>query len=144
MNAKLLPLGVLAAADGETIEGITHFQKLVFLAQRERDGGSPYTFRPRDYGPFSKELYADIDKLERTGFVDCKEVTTDLGITKQVYELTEKGERAVDRSDAGEFPIDASQLEDLLEVYGDMSLWDLLEYVYETYSGTTRNSELSI
>lgn len=144
MNSKLLPLGLLAAADGETIEGITRFQKLVFLAQREREGRGAYSFRPRDYGPFSKELYADLDKLVANGFVDREEVTTDFGNTKKVYELTDKGRRAVEEFETEEFPVSVDSLEDISSEYGGSNLWDLLEYVYESYPRMTRNSELSL
>lgn len=144
MNSKLLPLGLLAAADGETIEGITRFQKLVFLAQKEREGRDAYSFRPRDYGPFSKELYADLDKLVVNGFVDCEEVTTDFGNTKKVYQLTDKGRRAVENSETAEFPVGVDKLESVSDEYGGTDLWNLLEYVYESYPRTTRNSELSL
>jgi DNA-binding PadR family transcriptional regulator len=144
MNSKLLPLGLLAATDGETIEGITRFQKLVFLAQEEQDGRDPYTFRARDYGPFSKELYADLDRLVAKGFLSCEEVTTEFGNTKKVYELNDKGRRAVENSDTADFPVDPAELEEVGQQYGDRDFWDLLEYVYESYPRTTRNSELSL
>jgi uncharacterized protein YwgA len=144
MNSKLLPLGLLKAADEETIEGITRFQKLVFLAQREQDGATPYTFRPRDYGPFSKELYADLDKLTDAGFISSKKVMTDFGNTKKVYELEEKGRQAIDNSESEDFPIEITQLEEVEDQYGEKDLWNLLEYVYESYPRTTRNSELSL
>ncbi|MFB6177024.1 MAG: PadR family transcriptional regulator, partial [Halobaculum sp.] len=78
MNSKLLPLGLLAAADEETIEGITRFQKLVFLAQREQSVESLYDFEAADYGPFSKELYDDLDKLVAKDFLSRKKEQTQL------------------------------------------------------------------
>lgn len=146
MIRKLLPLAILEAAGDGKIEGITRFQKLVFLAQREQDGEQPYDFEPKDYGPFSKDLYDDLDLLVTNGFVDRSKEQTELGNEKQVYELTEKGRRAVERArkEDEEFPINVTGAEQVLSEYGDMSLWKLLEYVYETYPSLARNSELSI
>lgn len=146
MITKLLPLAILRAAPDETVEGITRFQKLVFLAQNEHEGATPYDFEPADYGPFSRELYDDLDLLDARGFVDCRVEETKLGNEKQVYELTDKGRRAVERArEEGEgFPIDDDGITETLSEYGDMSLWELLEYVYDEYPSLARNSELSI
>lgn len=144
VNPKLLPLGVLYATEDGQLEGITRFQKLVFLAQRERDGEEPYEFRADDYGPFSQELYDDIDRLVDAGFVDYDERETDMGNTVQVYTLTDKGERAVRRSDDSKFPVPIAELSALGEEFGAVDLWDLLEYVYTSYPRTARNSELSL
>jgi uncharacterized protein YwgA len=144
VNDKLLPLGVLYTADEQTLEGITRFQKLAFLAQRERDGAAPYDFRADNYGPFAPELYDDIDRLVDAGFVDYHEGETQMGNTKQVYELTDKGKRAVENSDPEEFPVETTELESLNEDFSDDSLWDVLEYVYTEYPRMARNSELSL
>jgi len=62
------------AGDGEPIEGRTRLQKLVFLMQKrlEEAGEDPlqsddYEFIPYDYGPFSKELYDDLDETIARG-----------------------------------------------------------------------------
>lgn len=144
MNDQLLPLAVLEAAEDGELEGITRFQKLVFLAQREQDGKEPYEFRPDDYGPFSPELYDDIDKLVAADLIEYEEVETDFGNQKQVYTLTEAGERAIENSDESDFPISTEQLERLGEEFEGVDLWDLLEYVYTEYPRTARNSELSL
>jgi uncharacterized protein YwgA len=51
-----------------------------------------YTFEPYDYGPFSRELYRDLDVLDREGFIRRNEVA---GSNRQIFELTSKGEQAV-------------------------------------------------
>lgn len=144
VNDKLLPLGILYATEGEELEGITRFQKLVFLAQRERDGAAPYDFRADNYGPFAPDLYDDIDRLVDAGFVDYHEDETQMGNTKQVYKLKNKGKRAVERSNPEDFPVDTSDLNSLNEEFSDRSLWDVLEYVYTEYPRMARNSELSL
>lgn len=144
MNEQLLPLAALAVAADGKLEGITRFQKLVFLAQRERDGAEPYEFRADDYGPFSPDLYDDIDRLVAADLIDYDERTTDIGNTKQVYSLTEKGRRAVENSDTSEFPVSETELTALGNEFEHVDLWDLLEYVYTEYPRMARNSELSL
>lgn len=144
MDEQLLPLAALAVAEDGEMEGITRFQKLVFLAQRERDGAAPYHFRADDYGPFSPDLYDDIDQLVAADLIEYDEYETDFGNKKQVYTLTDKGRRAIENSDKSDFPVSTEQLERLSEEFGDLDLWDLLEYVYTEYPRMARNSELSL
>jgi uncharacterized protein YwgA len=51
-NQSLLPLALLYADGQRKIEGITRFQKLVFLAQEETDIEEKFEFTPDNYGPF--------------------------------------------------------------------------------------------
>jgi len=144
MDEQLLPLAALAVAEDGEVEGITRFQKLVFLAQRERDGAAPYDFQADDYGPFSPDLYDDIDQLVADDLIEYDECETDFGNKKQVYTLTDKGRRAIENSDRSDFPVSTEQLERLGEEFGDLDLWDLLEYVYTEYPRMARTSELSL
>lgn len=144
MNNKLLPLAVLHATDDGTLDGITRFQKLVFLAQREREGANPYEFRADNYGPFSPDLYDDIDRLEEADFVESHDEETSMGNIKNVYSLTEKGRKAVENSLEEDFPISADEVESLTDEHEDTDLFDLLEYVYTEYPQMARNSELSL
>ncbi len=144
MNEQLLPLAVLDTVEDGRLEGITRFQKLVFLAQREREGAAPYDFRADNYGPFSPDLYDDIDRLDAAGLIDYDESETDFGNTAQVYTLTETGERALENTDSDEFPVAEDELRELGDEFADVDLWDLLEYVYTEYPRMARNSELSL
>ena len=147
MNKKLLPLAILELADEDTVEGITRFQKLVFLSQREELDEDFYEFVPGSYGPFSKSLYDDIDKLVERGFIDeDKEPSagSDDG-DKQVYSLGSKGRSALMRAEnMGNTPFSMSDLEDLVDEYDDMGLWELLEYVYAEFPEMAENSNLHI
>ncbi|MEZ3145188.1 PadR family transcriptional regulator [Halobaculum sp. MBLA0143] len=144
MNEQLLPLAMLDIAEDGRLEGITRFQKLVFLAQREREGASPYDFRADDYGPFSPDLYDDIDRLVDGDLIDYDEEETEFGNKVQVYTLTDMGRRAVENSDEMDFPVPEGELEELGDDFEDVDLWDLLEYVYTEYPRMARNSELSL
>lgn len=144
MNRALLPLTTARhATDGE-IDGITRFQKLVFLAQRECDGASPYGFDADDFGPFSQALYDDLYRLTDASLLDQTDVETEFGNTYTVYAITDKGERAVDKYDDDAFPVAEADIRCLHERFHDVGLWDLLEYVYTEYPRMARNSDLSL
>jgi DNA-binding PadR family transcriptional regulator len=147
MNTKLLPLALLEANETEPIEGITRFMKLVFLAQQETLQEEFYEYEAGQYGPYSKSLYDDIDRLESRGFIERTDrETTDDKDDEQVYALTEKGKRTLkqarNRSDA--FPAVLEDLNDVKSRYNSMDLWELLEYVYGEYPEMARNSVLDI
>ncbi|WP_276280882.1 type II toxin-antitoxin system antitoxin SocA domain-containing protein [Halorussus caseinilyticus] len=147
MNKKLLPLSLLRAADETAIEGITRFQKLVFLAQREELDEELYPFKAGKYGPFSKTLYDDIDRLVEEGFItqSSRETSSSSENEKQVYMLQTDGEAAVENGVTGENErLSPKQFEDFVEEYNDRELWDLLEYVYEEYPRMAENSKLDI
>lgn len=146
MNTKLLPLALLEANDEEPIEGITRFMKLVFLAQEETSLGEVYEYRPGQYGPYSKHLYDDIDRLEAKGFIERTNRETDGDKNdEQVYTLTEKGERALRHArEQPEVPEPVGDLGSLKENYNSMDLWELLEYVYGEYPEMAKNSVLDI
>ena len=71
-----------------------HVQKLFFLIDRklaDTAGGTYFDFEPYDYGPFDKNVYANLDELSDAGLV---QITGD-GRYRS-YSLTEAGrERGV-------------------------------------------------
>jgi len=146
MEDDTLPLAVLAVSENQAVSGITRFQKLVFLAQEELDRPlESYEFDSHKYGPFSKELYDDIDDLVEKGLATVKKESTNLGEDKQVYRLTEEGEtRLKNQIVRGEFGVDVGELSDTVRDYDDMGLWPLLKYVYREYPEMAENSTLNI
>ncbi|WIV67530.1 PadR family transcriptional regulator [Natrialbaceae archaeon AArc-T1-2] len=147
MNSKLLPLALLEVNDEEPIEGITRFMKLVFLAQEERLGRDIYEYVPGQYGPFSKELYDDLDKLERKEFVERVDEPTIKENDRQVYQITDKGRRTLRQAREipdNDFPEAVESISELKDSYNSMDLWDLLEYVYAEYPHMAENSVLDI
>ena len=142
MHRKLLPLALMHAKDGEPIEGRTRLQKMVFLLQKELEhreqfvGIVPtYEFIPYDYGPFSRDLYDDLDAMIDQQFVDDAEESLQSGKVKYIYEIEDNGQELVES--------EAKSLEDVHEVlnvaheikreYNDMLLSDLIEFVYSEY-----------
>lgn len=102
MEQEELVLAALAAAKGDAHTPV-QVQKLLFLIDENigKDlGGRFFDFQPYDYGPFDKQVYAVIDKLEDRGQAEVIHG----GWARRRYRLTEEGQ---------------SRGEDILEELGD-------------------------
>ena len=65
-------LKIIAAANGEPVSPV-QLQKVAFLVAQKFSDALPsdyYEFVPYDYGPFSSEIYRDVEELARRGFVE--------------------------------------------------------------------------
>lgn len=148
-NPTLLPLLLLDAEEGSPVEGITRMQKLVFLTQREESGSElgEYEFVPDDYGPFSKDLYDDLYRLVRNGYVERRYDDTPAGNEKQIYELTEKGEMYLDVLRSGE-EFEEEGVKDTIErvkrEHNDVPLLKLLKTIYNEHPDMAVNSKLDL
>ena len=148
MHRKLLPLALMYAGDGEPIEGRTRLQKLVFLMQKrlEEAGEDPlqtddYEFIPYDYGPFSKELYDDLDEIMARNMVEGREENLDEDKVKYDYKIQEDGEQWVRDQLAKEEAQRVLRLaEEIKDEYGDVYLSDLIDEVYSRYPKYAENS----
>ncbi|RLM83530.1 hypothetical protein D3D02_17820 [Halobellus sp. Atlit-38R] len=139
---KLIPLALLEAS-GRDLQGKTRLQKLAFLLDEEELGDQfdAYSFRKYDYGPFSKQLLEDIESLERKGIVDIQESRTLGGNKRYDYELTAMGENVIEEL------LQMGDVEEVFEAaqrvvaeYGEMSLRELIEHVYDAYPEYEENS----
>jgi uncharacterized protein YwgA len=146
MHRKMLPLALMYAGNEEGIEGRTRLQKLIFLMQQESEGeiseslNEDYEFVPYDYGPFSKEVYQDLDSMSGELVRTKKERTAD-GNTKYSYRLTEEGQKFVEDNltkREGEQIMDWAKA--LRNQYEDVYLSDLIEEVYSKYPQFAKNS----
>lgn len=141
MHRKLLPLALMYADDQEPVEGRTRLQKMVFLLQQElvecdrMAEGLEYEFIPYDYGPFSKELYDDLDTMIDEDLVDDTEEPLSSGEVKYVYEIEDEGEEVVDSqyADEEEGAEILALAQEIKERYNDVLLSDLIEQVYSEY-----------
>lgn len=134
-DRELLPLLLLDSGRGDAIRGRTRMQKLVFLLQEELEGDNPgsYRYEPYDYGPFSKDLYFDIDELVERDVI--KEEKTEFDEDKVVYEYR-LGLRAEEYLTRWSSDLKASLREKASEIksdFNDLDLQKLLEYVYEEH-----------
>jgi uncharacterized protein YwgA len=158
-------------ANAEPIQGTTRLQKLLFLLESEgglkANTGPDFNFTAYKFGPVSKDLYDDLEKLENLGLLEADTVAeaseaeadeTNLAFddlmgsdeegAKEIFEekkfkLTQQGidwlKRHVDVDK------DLSVLETVRKVkgkYGALSLQDLLRYVYTRYPAMTTASEI--
>jgi uncharacterized protein YwgA len=167
-------LMMLLAAPGvrgkasEPIQGTTRLQKLLFLMEHEAKlkptVGSDFDFTPWKFGPVSKELYDDLDKLENLGLLESEPVSepskTELdeygfsfddlmgeeesqsrdSFEEKRYGLSEKGLKWV--RERGLHSETFEKIRKIKEKYGALSLQDLLHYVYTKFPDMTTASEI--
>ncbi len=89
---QTLPLILTLANNGQSVEGRTRFQKMIFLLiERAPFLKDAYDFAPHDYGPFAPELQSDIDDLIKENFLKGSYKTIEEGKIKYEYTITNKG-----------------------------------------------------
>lgn len=140
-NGKLLALTVVNAFPESRLTGQTRFQKCVYFVQKEEIGTTVYDYTVEDYGPFSQELYADVQKLVACDFLNAIEETTQLGNTRTVYAMTDKGNRAIKNSPTSAFPYTEQTVQENIDKHKDKTVWDILDYLSNEYPRTMRNTE---
>ena len=76
---------------GEAIQGTTRLQKLLFLLEHEGkllpDSGEGFEFTAWKFGPVSKELYDDLEKLENLGLLESEGVAMSSATELDEYDL---------------------------------------------------------
>jgi len=171
-NLLLLMLGVAKRFEcvSEGVNGITRLQKLLFLLENEGQieeirGG--YHFQAYKAGPYSPNLYDDLEFLENLGYIKSEvsgtateEEAADMDFsfeelmedneakTADVYDekrfsLTQSGHdkiKALLKKD--EFEPLVQGIRRIKSKYGSYSLDDLLYYVYTKYPEMTTESEI--
>jgi uncharacterized protein len=93
MNKEELVLAALAPGKGALHKPV-QVQKLLFLIDREIAnilGGPFFDFKPYDYGPFDKDVYAVLEALADQGYVDIVPENT-----WRSYKLTSMGQAFAD------------------------------------------------
>jgi hypothetical protein len=165
----------------EPIRGRTRITKLMFLFVQEyykrfdfdkKIHESPEKlFVPYKYGPFSEELFSNLEFFENIDFIsgepdargdvplaeieemeefdegllleNLPSARSDREYQEDVFRLTKKGENYAQQlyDDLSERQKDA--LRDLKTKYGSISLFSLLQYVYKLYPKYTTESEIT-
>src|SRR5258708_27375700 len=79
MLMMLLAAPGVRGKEGEPIQGTTRLQKLLFLMEHEAKlkptKGSDFDFTAWKFGPVSRELYDDLEKLENLGLLESEPVS---------------------------------------------------------------------
>lgn len=156
---------------GESIEGITRLQKLMFLLQQglgpkkleKKIAKQECKFEPYKMGPYAKSLQGDIDELLSVGLIraerlrylitddgDAKERAIELDEGRETrkvveslkYRLTDNGMRAGKELWENIDEKSREGLEKFKRFFGSLSLRQLLIYVYEKYPRMTGESEI--
>ncbi len=140
------------------IWGSTRLIKLLFLIGKEAKLpskiGDYYSYAPYTYGPFTAQVYKDIEYLSRYELVQKLKPSGSVGIHENklerneidaVYILTEKGTKltgALLRFAQKKEPDLLKALIRIRDRYARLPLRRLLQYVYKTYPEYTRESQI--
>src|SRR5262249_539444 len=116
---------------------VTALMKYAFLFHME--GASRrrfYRFVPYHYGPFAKELYCDLEKLQQDGFVSFNNGEED----KTKIILTDPAKAA---AALAELPEDLQEdVATIIDRYGDLDHRTLLQTVYRKYPAYAKKSKI--
>jgi uncharacterized phage-associated protein len=154
--------------EGEPVQGTTRLQKLLFLMEHEANlkatKGKDFDFEAWRFGPVSKELYDDLEKLENLGLLQSEPVSQpseaeldEYGLSfddlmgedeaqsrdsfeEKKYRLTAEGLQWVREHELHTETF--SKIRKIKEKYGALSLQDLLHYVYTKFPRYTTASEI--
>jgi len=110
---------------------MTELMKYLFLLQKEYNINLAYNFEPYKYGPFTPQLYKDLEELK--GKIEVKKVKDDIDRSL----ITSKELPQVNQDIA-------NAANDLINRFGNKDLKELLSYVYKKYPEYTVKSELNL
>jgi uncharacterized protein YwgA len=117
-------------------------QKALFLLSRKTPTAvlgdeAKYDFKPYDYGPFSAEIYNDVDELEAGGWVS---VTRPPWLRYKLYAATEGGLLEAEKR-AQEMPSQLVEfLRRLVQYTQSLTFNQLVSSVYEEFPEMKANS----
>lgn len=141
MNRHDVVLAVLACAeDGHTYSPV-QIQKALFILSEEAsdifDADSKFNFQAYDYGPFDKDVYAELEALSREELV---EIGVNPQLTRKTYAVSPEGRRIADALNAG---LSEDQIKFMTKVSSfvrRLSFSDLVSAIYEAYPDMKENS----
>jgi len=127
------------------IKGKVRLQKEIFLAQKaliDKKIKRLYGFMPYHLGPFSRQIYRDIDWLEQKGLVEVKSYPIDDQGVYREFKLTSEGKREVERLLQDREMRDVYEIvKRLKEQYDNMPLVRLVEFTHRAFPEYKRNYE---
>lgn len=136
-----LTLLLLYFDNATPINGMTKFEKLVFLSQKEvlekwkELESSKFEFGPDRFGPLTTELYDELDFLKSVQMIDSSDNNN--------FKITDKGQRFVQNKVFARVPEHVRKAIEAIKIkHGKESLDDLLKYVYTNYPEYIVKSEI--
>lgn len=126
------------------IDGRTQLQKLAFLGQEEGKLEAGYVFRSWKFGPFSDDIWKDLDVTVKQGQVtEIAQNSKDGEVLGYIYLLSKQGRDYVTSEILPKLDQQTlSLLKTLMTRYAHMSLDELLTYVYKEYPDWTDKSQV--
>jgi uncharacterized protein YwgA len=128
-----------------SIEGRTRLEKILFLTRKEvldrlrtPQATRFYQFTPYRFGPFSEDLYDDLEFLRDNGFIEIRG-----GSGSEVFSITPKGTTFLEQKVRKRLPPDV--LEEVVRLrnkYARLSIQELIVYVYNRYPEYAVKSEI--
>ena len=134
---------MLYANNGTPIKGKIRLEKMIFLLDqliRRKHlhiADKLYDFRAYSYGPFSEDVYDDVELLKDLGLLR-KEGSEE----NPSYEITEKGKTLIEKMiEKGVMPESLlGEVERIKRRWNCVDLYSLLRYIYENYKEYTQKS----
>jgi uncharacterized protein YwgA len=131
------------------VDGRTKLIKLLFLLREEFGFINSYNFIPYRYGPYSEEIVEDIHELVsksvmREESILYKATLGEMSQEKELkrYTLTNIGEQAAKSIGRSLSPTAKKAFARFLKKYRNLSLEELLRYVYSNYPEYATKSEI--
>ena len=115
-------------------------QKLFFLLDRnvsEQTGGPHFAFQPYDYGPFDKEVYLELERLEDDGLVEILEPHW---LGSRTYRLTDEGQGNGDEAFRGLSRGVQRYIREVVAFVRSQSFVQLVSAIYQAYPEMRANS----
>lgn len=140
----IYPLVLLYSMHNGEIKGRTRLEKLIFAIQKrlieDMKWGitaNNYDFRPFNFGPFTEEVFDDVESLKLLSLVNIEEEGDE-----QIYSLTSKGTVVVENLIAQKrlTPEFLSEIRKIAKNLGELTLEKLVEKVYKEYPEYASNS----
>jgi hypothetical protein len=128
-------------ADGPGELEPVRVQKGMFLLSQRGPAPRVYDFVPYNWGPFSKQIYADLEDLEEAGLVRIKRPPER---PRRVYALTPLGELAAQRIAAQVSQEDVRWLAHARTYVTSRTFTQLLREIYAEFPAFATNSHLNI
>lgn len=135
-------LAMLLLAGG-SVKGKTRIHKGIFLVYKEVDEEVTPEFEPMNYGPWSREVEAAINRLQREGLITVEEVPGGDESPALKLSLTPEGRRRAEEAleKLKKHP-EYKRIKLRLEFAATVPLTRLLAYVYLLYPSYTTQSRI--
>jgi len=154
----------------QAIKGTTRFTKLLFILKAlyniDKEVKNYYSFEPYKLGPFTEELYNDLDVLKTMRLIEVRtedlveesetfetqEILGDLlsyadsdAISSECYrqfeyKLTDQGERIANEIYSSVSPSLKQAIEDVKRKFASLPLIELLRYIYRRFPEMAQKS----